>query len=185
MKCAEMLTLLLEAEREELEGKGTSLVASHVRECARCRAVASQLLSDTMVLTAHTAGRGVSAMPARPRSRRPLVWSGAVAAAAALALMVMPVRTAQRIPLSEPAHVQVAAHLETRSEKPVSALVRMRPVRFQAVSAATPVRFVASQTMDEPMTPVDSNGVSVASPAGTRSAVLATRNSKITVVWLY
>ncbi len=158
MKCAEMLTLLLEAEREELEGKGTSLAASHVRECARCRAVASRLLSDTMVLAAHTAGHGISATRGRPNVARPFVWSGALVAVGVVAFLVMSVRMEEH---------------------------RVQPVRFPEAVAATPVRFVASQTTEQPITPVESNGVSVAPPAGTRSAVLATRNAKITVVWLY
>ena len=47
MTCEMMRERLLDAELDELAGHGSSPVAVHVRGCARCRAVAEQLIGDT------------------------------------------------------------------------------------------------------------------------------------------
>jgi hypothetical protein len=187
MKCENSLVLLLEAEREELEGRGTSEVAAHVRECARCGAVAARLLADTEVLAAHAAAGGVEARALRRVVSRPLVFGCALAAAATIAMLLMPARDV-------PGHVQTAARVSSApatipalsmpltQPKP---LVRVHEARFADAIAATPVRFVTSQTSEQQAPASDFNGVSVAPPPGVRSTVLATRNAKITVVWLY
>ncbi len=191
MKCENGLVLLLEAEREELEGRGTSEVAAHVRECARCGAVAARLLADTQVLAAHVAARSVGERSARRSVSRPFVFGGALAAAAAIALLLMPVRD---VHVDAPVHAQAIARVSpapatvsTLSTPKTQAepLVRIHETRFADVVAATPVRFVTSQSSEPPIPSSDSGGVSVTPPAGTRSTVLATRNPKITVVWLY
>ncbi len=223
MKCSAMLTLLLEAERAELEGIGSSTVAAHVRECAACRAVASRLLTDTSTLAAHVRARGVqlrSAAPATARRTPKLahvaLWGGAIAATAATVLLLTLERRAPDATHPSVATVKPALPASsvamwpeaTRPSKPVGAsspskpprpsspsrpalatppsgLVPVQAKRFPDAVAATPVQFIASQPVEQPMRPSDSTGVSVTPPAGTRSLVLATRDPKITVVWLY
>ena len=191
MKCENSLVLLLEAEREELAGRGTSEVATHVRECARCKAVAARLLADTQVLATHVATRGVEARSARRSVARPLVFGGALASVAAIAMLLMPTRELQvaaSVPLQAVARVSPAPVAVSSPsprvvhEKP---LVRIRETRFADAVAATPVRLVMSQTSEVHMPAAEFDGVSVTPPAGIRSTVLATRNPKITVVWLY
>ena len=50
MSCSTMLDRMLEADLHELDGTADSVLARHVRDCARCRTVASQLVSDTRSL---------------------------------------------------------------------------------------------------------------------------------------
>jgi hypothetical protein len=104
---------------------------------------------------------------------RALVFGGALAAAAVIALMLMPARTVREAPPV------------TRSARQPEPLVRIRETRLAGAVAATPVRLVASQDVKRVMPVGDANRVSVIAPAGRRSAVLATRNEKITVVWIY
>jgi hypothetical protein len=90
MSCAAMLDQILEADLELLTGAGDSDVARHVRECARCRAIALQIVHDTRLLgvaVAHvrvtTRSASVTASPAltlRP-SRRRIAIRAALAAA--------------------------------------------------------------------------------------------------------
>ncbi|HEV8410107.1 MAG TPA: hypothetical protein VGQ30_06340 [Gemmatimonadaceae bacterium] len=188
MKCENRLILLLEAEREELEGRGTSAVATHVRECARCRAVAARLVADTGMLAAQVIARRAETPVARRVLSRPLVFGAALAAAAAaIALMLMPVRDARRAPQAHGQTASARPAVETpsaSSSRQPGPLVRVRETRLPGAVAATPVRLVASQDVKR-VAVGDSSGVSVIPPAGRRSAVLATRNEKITVVWIY
>lgn len=50
--CADVRALLLEAEPAELRGLGSSTAAAHVRDCAACARIASQILEDTAALDA-------------------------------------------------------------------------------------------------------------------------------------
>jgi hypothetical protein len=52
MTCAEARDLILEADPSELEGSGESLLADHIRECGRCRAVAGTILGAERSLAA-------------------------------------------------------------------------------------------------------------------------------------
>ncbi|HYV98620.1 MAG TPA: hypothetical protein VE967_14280 [Gemmatimonadaceae bacterium] len=76
MNCDTVLPLLLEADLEELAGRGTSAVAAHVQECATCAAVARRLLGDTHALAARLERRrlvDLSVLRAqRPRARHVL-----------------------------------------------------------------------------------------------------------------
>ena len=79
--CTAMLERMLEADLGELTGRGDAVLATHVRECARCRAVADRLARDTEAL-----GRSVRRAPdlAVAGSR-----SGAVRAVPAVALIAV------------------------------------------------------------------------------------------------
>ena len=50
MTCAAMVEQMLEADLAELTGSGGTELARHVRECPRCRAVATRLVQDTRTL---------------------------------------------------------------------------------------------------------------------------------------
>ncbi len=53
--CTDLRRLLLEAEPEELAGRGPSPVAEHVRTCGACRSVAEGILAETAALGRHLA----------------------------------------------------------------------------------------------------------------------------------
>src|SRR5690242_1692118 len=95
MTCESMRERLLAAELAELDGIGSSPVAAHVRECARCRAIADQLLADTRLLGAEVERLSVQASARVERvSRRRYLAIGTLAAAA-LAFVVV-TRSARR-----------------------------------------------------------------------------------------
>ena len=50
MNCLDVRSLLLEAEPEELEGKGSTPLAEHVRTCRACGALAGRILEETAAL---------------------------------------------------------------------------------------------------------------------------------------
>ncbi|HEY8470292.1 MAG TPA: hypothetical protein VIL18_11650 [Longimicrobiales bacterium] len=52
MTCREAIEWLLEAEPDELAGRGGGAAAEHVRACVRCRAVAARLLEAQAMLAA-------------------------------------------------------------------------------------------------------------------------------------
>lgn len=101
MNCDLALERMLEANPEELAGRGDSELAVHVAECARCGAVAAELLAGQEALAVGLRSlegeRDVEAVlgkvrrAARRRRRRRLVSRVAVplAAAAALTLLVV------------------------------------------------------------------------------------------------
>ena len=133
-KCVDVRALLLEAEREELAGDGSSQLAEHVRTCEACGAIASLILEETAELDSYL-GRtpsvpdvdailaGVDAREAKvipfPAWRR---WS-ALAAAAAVAglfffradapIQVVSTNTFVEAPLVEAAPDQNVAVLGT------------------------------------------------------------------------
>ena len=65
MTCASMIDRMLEADLSELTGDGSSPLGAHLRECARCRAIAAQIVRQTAEL-----GRlpGHSTMHIAPRT---------------------------------------------------------------------------------------------------------------------
>jgi hypothetical protein len=92
MTCLTILDRMLEAELDELDGRGDSALAGHIRECARCRAVAKQLRLNTARL-----GDVIQqARPSRPSVRaarraggRRAGRVGVLGVAAALTLMAV------------------------------------------------------------------------------------------------
>ena len=203
MKCSQIVVALLGAEREELEGIGSSPVAMHLRECKACRSVASRILADTAVLAQHVQSREATAAKQAAGRRasavgRRALWGGAFAAAV---FAVMFLTNGRRTPdelLSNSASSERVRSPQLASEPPKavassmhtraaisSHLLEVQAKRFPAAVAATPARFIESQPVETSMRPSASSGVTVAPPVGMRSAVLATRNPKITIVWLY
>lgn len=92
MKCTEILELMLDVAPDELAGRGDSPLATHVRECARCRALADRLLADTRALAKAVESRAPRAVPRARRIPRTLIGGGALVttlAAAALVLAVL------------------------------------------------------------------------------------------------
>ena len=63
MNCGAMLEMILEADPTELAGRGDSVLARHLRECGRCRAVAWQILADTRRLELAIGATGASSSP--------------------------------------------------------------------------------------------------------------------------
>jgi len=97
MTCDTMLEQMLDAEPDELLGHGDSPLAVHLRDCARCRAVAGQLVAETSALATVVAATRDSAPVAaslrgrfgrRPRLR--LAAAGALAAALVTAVVLWP-----------------------------------------------------------------------------------------------
>ena len=97
ISCNTAFERLLEADPVELEGRGDSELAAHVRECRRCSAVAAKLLEGQERLATELNGmspgvaveRALAAARARRRQkpgwRRVLRWAAPLAAAAAVA----------------------------------------------------------------------------------------------------
>jgi hypothetical protein len=99
MICNDALELLIDADLDELAGQGGSPLAVHVRDCARCRAVAAQLALDTQALGRALEPDAVRVQPLGARRQvagaRRMVPRGVVAAgamAAGLGLVVLAVR---------------------------------------------------------------------------------------------
>ena len=90
MTCSTMLERMLEADLDELSSHGRTPIAQHLRECARCRAVADRLVRDTRTLARSVAQGGLEPTEARTRSRYvgPRYRSAAFLAAAAVLAMV-------------------------------------------------------------------------------------------------
>jgi anti-sigma factor RsiW len=93
VNCSEALDLLLEADLLELEGKGESELASHVRDCIECGAAAGQIreaqrrlgeaVSEARSKTPVEQALRLSQFNARRRLRRRRIWQAAIPLAAA------------------------------------------------------------------------------------------------------
>lgn len=100
MNCELALERMLDADPEELEGRGDVELVVHIQGCGRCQAVAAELLAGHEMLAAQIhsvdADRGVErVLPAvrraaiqRVRRRRLIRFAIPAAAAAVLALLV-------------------------------------------------------------------------------------------------
>lgn len=92
MTCTEARELLLEADLDALRGEGPSALARHVAACARCRALAGQVLDEQAALDrvlAHLAERAHPAGGVRrtPPAVRVAAWGLAAAAAVVAAFL--------------------------------------------------------------------------------------------------
>jgi hypothetical protein len=201
MTCDHALELLLEADLGELDGAGESPLARHVRDCAKCRAVAAQLAMDTRALAVargeHPAARPTGAR--RAFRLYPVAFAGALAAALALVVLEVDHTAVDSPATSHPSSSLVVANPAARVAPPapppasrrIEAPLASRRIeapaaarRFAEAVAATPVRLVASQSVAVRVSG-DPDAVTVRAPEGTRVAVLKTGNAAITVVWLY
>ena len=113
MNCELSLERMLEADPEELEGRGDSELDVHIQGCGRCQAVAAELLAGHEMLAARILSveldRGVEAvLPVVRRAatqrirRRRLTWF-ALPAVIAAALVLLAIRDrAPSTPLVDP-----------------------------------------------------------------------------------
>ncbi len=113
MNCEQALERMLDADPEELEGRGDSELVLHIQGCSRCQAVAAELLAGHEMLAERIQSvdvdRGVEAvLPAvrraatqRIRRRRLTRFALPPAAAAAVALVSIRDR-APSMPLADP-----------------------------------------------------------------------------------
>ena len=115
--CGRPMEALLRAERDELDGSGTTELAGHIRACERCGALARSILAGYETLNDAlepgvelNAPRIVALGRARAGVRRrstwrwpmPPAWAAATAAAAAIAAALALVLPAPRGPQLEP-----------------------------------------------------------------------------------
>jgi hypothetical protein len=206
MNCNEALELMLEADPDELAGKGSSVVAAHVRTCAKCGAVAARLLADTSALATALEARSAIARRApalRTRILRPVAVAGTLAAA--MVLMVLwrtrrseaPKATASvELPVSAPVSAKTSAPLFAPASRAPTAGDSATALPQRSASPAASRRFAdAAPVVAMPVAATSVSrsapastelaALSVDPPPGTRAAVLHTRNPAITVVWLY
>lgn len=203
MTCNVILELILEADPDQLAGRGTSAVAAHVRKCDRCAIVARRILAQSELLAVavrEDAPVDLAAFAARTRFPRRALIGGSIIAAAASVLFTLGV---QRVPQPSangrpPVAPRVAVlAVPTVRQLPASGSVRTdaRARRTEvSVARVEPHRFApAHPVVTEPLTvaPVpetvalDAGVVTVDPPPGTRASVMRGRNPSITVVWLY
>jgi hypothetical protein len=86
MNCDAMLVRMLDAEPGELEGRGPSALARHVRTCWRCGAVAGRLVAETRALATAVGRPMVPELTVRParRSRRLVIGAAVTSLAASI-----------------------------------------------------------------------------------------------------
>ncbi len=113
MNCELALEGMLDADPEELEGRGDSGLDVHIQGCGRCQAVAAELLAGHEMLAARILSveldRGVEAVlpavrrAATQRIRRRRLTRFALPAAVAAALVLLAIRDrAPSTPLVDP-----------------------------------------------------------------------------------
>lgn len=194
MTCDTVLEALLDAAPSEISADGPTPLGGHLRECARCRRLGAQLVTDTRLLAEAMASSARTVQPA-PRVR-PAVIVPAVAFAAIVFVAVLRAGPAST-PLIAPVVVSppVTPRVSVNQPAPPSAdptrtvsspRVRQLPVRRFPVPM--PIIATRLERADSPFATesvVASRAVTVAPPSGTRAAVLHTTDPKIVVVWLY
>lgn len=194
MTCDSALELLLEAEPAEFSASERTPLGEHLHGCARCRRVAAQLMQDTRGLAL-----AMDATPVRrPASRvRQVTLIPALAMAAIVfAVMLRGGTPAPNVvqPVNEPVAAVVAPPVAQRNESPASmpSITRARVERvvrrdmkaFARAVPVAPVRLAQSVMPGAPRS-VETMGVTVTPPAGTRATVMHTSNPKLVVVWLH
>jgi predicted anti-sigma-YlaC factor YlaD len=210
MTCNEVLELMLEADAEELEGRGAGAVAQHVRECARCRAVAQAIVSDSQLLAVsvrRSAPVDLTTFAARTRFSRRALIGGAVAALAASVLFVVLVQNGMRAyvqadksfavvttvpqlpPGVGPARPGIAVvDVATPGTVSVTLSTPATPLRFADVQPVPAVRYqppAGDQTAPAASVADTDRRVRVRPHAGRRATIMRGHNPKVTVVWLY
>lgn len=194
MTCEAALDLLLEAEPSEFSATDRTPLGEHLRGCARCRRVAAQLMHDTQRMALAMK----AAVPARRPARRVMQATMVPAFAMAIVLAVVlrsradapsiaPPVNGPVTPVSAPS-VTAGAELSAAAAPPVRSRVR-RDVRREprAFARAVPMAAVRLESAGQLQAPfsVESSGLTVTPPAGTRATVMHTSNPKLVVVWLH
>lgn len=208
MMCAEMYEQMLEADLSELRLDGASPLAEHLRDCARCRSIATRLTRDTQLLATVVARRSprrtslarryaVLAVAASlfvvlarwpdARDVGPVSLRGAVVVADTSRLNTEPPSSTHVLPVvTSPGGLVSARQLSARPATVRTASVVENPVRAQRISAALveqPRSIAAIRLPDAPRAPLGA-AVSVDPADGKRATIIRTTNPAITVVWL-
>ena len=188
MTCSQALETMLDAEPADLFPEGPSLLAAHLRSCAKCARVAATMRADVGALAA--------VMPAAVEGTRTSWVLGpavTLVAAAAVLLFVMtrgtPVPTvrspsANAIPLAVARPTEpLPGAAQVRTARATLPVRRMATARYAmsdplSLSALSDLR---ERTSTVPASEREFAGVSVASNGGV--IVLKTSNPKITVIW--
>jgi hypothetical protein len=193
MKCESMLTAMLDAEPDELAGRGNSALAIHVRECARCSAVAGQLLGDAHeIVVAASAVSGATHSQPRlsvgpARHVRRLAVGGVLAAAALAVFALQHQRSPSVTPLpvasgSNPAGLGTGS---TPAAEPQPVAPQPAPPRPAEPQPAASLASHGASRVGAPIPTGKPSFIGVAVAANVRATVMRTRNPKFTVVWLY
>jgi len=195
MTCRETIEWLLEAEPDELAGRGEGEAAEHVRSCARCRAVAERLLDAQALLAAElTAPPRVGVEEAIEKvvlgSAQPLGKAGVGGGGPALPLRHPGDRSAVTPPPGRGNVGGTAGGGVRGGRRALRALVPLAAAA--AVVALLLVRHdvpppafedVAGPRSVAPAPPVALPVV--IAPAGRNAALFHTSDPRITVVWIY
>jgi hypothetical protein len=201
MTCADVLDAMMECDPADLQEASEHPIAIHVRECARCRAVASSLTRGVSLLVP-AAGHALD-LARRRRTRVRAVAIAALPIAAGFVLMVLargrpsetvspvvsgvpPVVPSVAAPAAVPAATRVVAvvpapkRAKSVADKPAAAVT----VAQRAVEDAS---IVDTPPLDLPLSAPDSMppSVRVTPMSGQRVAILKTSDPKTTVVWIY
>jgi len=211
MTCMPMLDRMLEADVSDLLGRGDSVVAAHVRECVRCRAIAEQLVADTRDL-ASAATTTIVAEPTStkraPRRAYVLAASGIAAmivvlafrhrgeasrAATSIVMRPVEVQPPAGVPIAPTSPVRLvspkrsASNRVGRTAQPTGRPVDPLRVHAERTVVAAADRAVAVLPVRIAPTPQQSLGdtVSVDPSPGKRASVMRTDRPGVTVVWLY
>jgi hypothetical protein len=121
MTCSEARERMLDIDPIELEGKGNSELAAHVRGCSRCAAAAQVILDAERVLgraladaTPQRAADDAMRTAARPTRR---VWQAAtiLAAAALLAALLLRRRDEERHAVLSPRWAAVRSDIDVEA----------------------------------------------------------------------
>ena len=198
MNCADCHNAMLDAEPDELRGRGNGELARHVRGCQRCRSFATAIVADTRVLA-----RVVALDSGGRATRRRGAIAGLAAACVVLALGARAISSRVPHPVDVPPIAPAASHVAVTGgaespgtvarspERPTTAVTgsreafvaerRIRAVAFQpAAFEAVPIRHPSSPE------PTDSTPIITVRPhGGRRAAVFKVAQSNVTVVWLY
>lgn len=210
MTCDAMLVRMLDADLEELKGRGSSPLAKHVRTCRQCGAVADRLLAGTRALAqaaVHEQAFDFAARTTRP-SRRLVVGAGVTSLAASVIIGVLvqyslharisfdpPVRENVTLPRTPPElasdrtgmiTARIAAPLDRTVTRgyPIEPLA-IEATRFADATPVTPVPLTPTLAVTSSVPADEPAVVSVDPPMGTRATIMRGRNPAITVVWLY
>jgi hypothetical protein len=191
MTCESALVMLLDAEPCEFSANERTPLGAHLRSCGRCRRVATQLTDDTQRLAVAMNSAVLVRRPARRAVRVSLAPALAVAALVFAVVLRSrpagtPVREPTRVAQPAPAPAAVSSTTPNVSRAPERD-TRVRPIARRAFARAVPLAPVRLATSEIPAArlSVESSGVTVTPPAGTRATVMHTSNPKLVVVWLH